>query len=162
WVKTWERKETALEPQVGGPYNYPWANDIHPFENAAIRQGLFWFPDKTPWFGSIELDLARFFAPAGAVMNGTARDLLLYGKDSTLLVTAFGYAVQVERAQVQAAAHAFYEQFSSLLQRYRDQGKYPVNTAVEVRYTTVDVTQDLGVAGAAPPTLSASRPVRDG
>src|SRR5262245_15394081 len=28
WVKTWERKETALEPQVGGPYNYPWANDI--------------------------------------------------------------------------------------------------------------------------------------
>jgi hypothetical protein len=159
WVKTWERKSARIAPQVPGPYNYPWANDISKFESNLIKAGLVTIPSGTPAFGVGQMLLAEYEAAAGALMNGTARDLLLYVKDSTLRVTACGYALQLPRADVQAAANAFYVQFKNMLARYRKADKYPINGPVELRFTTVDRQDELGVPGASPPSLAATHSV---
>lgn len=162
WVKTWERKDGRITPQVPGPYNYPWANRISKLESNIIKAAVHAFPSWTPAFGKGQLFAATEEAPAGAVMNGTARDLLLYVEDSTLRVTACGYALQLPRGDVQAAASAFYVQFTTMLESYRRADNYPINGPVELRFTTVDRQTDLGVPGASPPSLAATHSVDPG
>lgn len=157
WVKTWQRMGSAIEPQVKGPYNYPWANSIPKPISDVICAALRSFPAGALLLGPGELATTQAFAPAEAVMNGTARDLLLYVQDDTLRVTAFGYAVQLQRHEVQDAVHAFYTQFNSLLLKYNARLSFPANVAMEIRVTTVDDVKQLGVP-AFPPALSACNP----
>jgi len=159
WVKTWELKDHQLQPQVPGPYNYPWANTISSFENELIKMALFADPAVTPALSWGLLAAARLEASEGNRMNGTARDLLLYVQDSTVRATACGYAVQIRRDQVQEVMHAFYVQYSAMLSRYQEMGRYPVNGPVTLRFTTVDLVQDLGVPDAVAPALSASHSI---
>lgn len=167
WVKTWQRLPALTQQPVSGPYNYPWANDISLETNAKIKESLFTLPSLTPLFGKSQLGLSQLFAPATLVLQGTSRDLLLYVQDTTLRVTAIGYAVQLRREQVQEAAHLFYTKYQKLLEKYRDDksffypfGKYPVNGPVELRWTTMDVASELGIAGSQPPALSVCHSVR--
>ncbi|HEX2642960.1 MAG TPA: cholesterol oxidase substrate-binding domain-containing protein, partial [Thermoanaerobaculia bacterium] len=159
WVKTWDLKTEKIEPQVAGPYNYPWANNISIEQSNLIKAGLFIAPWTTPGFGTGQLLVSELNAPDGAVMNGTSRDLLLYVQASTLRVTSYGYAIQIRRQDVQDVAHRVCTQFDAQLKAYQNQGKYPVNGPLELRWTTVDQVQDLGIAGAAPPALAASHSI---
>lgn len=161
WVKTWERMEKKIEPQVAGPYNYPWANNISITESNAIKFMLQVFPGPsvTEFFGKTQLAITQLNAPHSQVLNGTSRDLLLYVLDTTLRVTAYGYALQIRRDQVQAVAHEIVQQYTSMLTAYADAGKYPVNGPVELRFTTMDYLDDLGVAGAVLPALSVCRSI---
>jgi FAD/FMN-containing dehydrogenase len=159
WVKTWELKPDRIEPQVAGPYNYPWANRISKFESQLIKGGLFVAPHLTPAFGALQVDVAKREAPEGATMNGTARDLLLYVEDTTLRVTACGYALQIPRSRVQEVVRSFYVQYTAMLESYRQAGRFPVNGPVELRFTTIDRQDDLGVPGAAPPAIAATHSV---
>ena len=157
WVKTWKLISQYTQTPVSGPYNYPWANNISLTMNAVIRDSLFALPPITPKFGQSQLGISQFFAPAGAKMQGTARDLLLYVQDSTLRVTAEGYAIQIRRDQVQETASAFYNFYKGLLNKYQNKGifgEFPINGPVEMRWTTMDFADELGIPGAQPPALS--------
>jgi hypothetical protein len=158
WVKTWQRMPNAVQPQVGGPYNYGFANNISAQQSADIGKALHAFPPLTPAFEATELLATMIASPSGAPLNGTARDLLLYVKPTTIRVTALGYAIVVPRAKLQETVHAFYVKYHSLLEHYALQFKFPMNSAVEIRVTTVDRTAALGIAGAQPPQLSAATP----
>lgn len=156
WIKTWELKTEKLNPWVDSPYNYPWANNISLVLNDTIKTGLFKVPSTTRLFGSQQLGITKSKAPASQVMNGTARSLLLYVKDSTLRVTACGYAILINRSQVQETVNQFYQWYKTKLASYAEIGKYPVNGPVEIRFTSIDRVDDLGVPNAVPPAISAS------
>ena len=155
WVKTWEVRKERIEPQVPGPYNYPWANNISIPVNQWIKNKLFMTPAATPFFAWFEQALTLSNAPPGAVFNGKSRDLLLYVEESTLRVSEYGYALQLRRDQVQETVHTFINQYVSLLSRYKRYGKYPINGPIDIRFTTLDQVDELGVADALPPALSA-------
>lgn len=162
WVKTWELMDTKIEPQVTGPYNYPLINDIPVSASNAIKFMLQRVPGPsiTPPFAKSNLFITQnVAAPASVVMNGVSRDLLLYVKDTTLRITAFAYALQVKRSQVQQVANQFYEHYTAKLNDYASQGKYPVNGPTEIRVTTMDYTDDLGVTNASRTALSVCRSI---
>lgn len=52
--------------------------------------------------------------------------------------TANGYAIQMKKAGVQQAVFDFTTKFTSLLKSYEKQNMYPVNSAVEIRVTSLD------------------------
>lgn len=158
WVKTWELVAGKIEPQVPGPYNYPWAMDISPEMSQLIADGLHLFPHLTPWFAAGELLMAMTHALPGAQLNGTARDLLIYVKPTTARYGMAGYAVQVALEDLQATGNAFYTKFQSLLDEYAQRGQYPTNGGVEIRVTTVDRVGALDIECAQPPSLSVCFP----
>ncbi|BAZ48792.1 hypothetical protein NIES4103_14020 [Nostoc sp. NIES-4103] len=162
WIKTWETIPEPTKTPVSGPYNYPWANNITLTESNLIKAGLFLAPAITPTFGRTQLSITKSNAVEGesGAMQGTARDLLLYVQDNTLRVTACGYAIQLRRDQVQEAAYQFYVKYQQLLQQYQQASKYPINGPVEIRWTTVDFTDDLGIQDVQPPALSACHSVQ--
>jgi Cholesterol oxidase, substrate-binding len=143
---------------VPGPYNYPWMNTITDSRNALIRAALFADPKLTPVFTAGELAFAQDHL-AGQVLNGTARDLEIYLKDTTLRVALFGWVLQLPRAQVQQVASLFFRQVNNMLTLAQEAGKYPINTAVEIRCTTVDRQAALNVPDALPPALAATHSV---
>jgi hypothetical protein len=83
---------------------------------------------------------------------------LIYIQDTTLRVTANGYAVHMKKADVQQAVYDFTTHFTTMLNSYAANNKYPVNSAVEIRVTALDdpsrVIAGPGVT-AQSPTISA-------
>jgi FAD/FMN-containing dehydrogenase len=80
-------------------------------------------------------------------------------RPSTLRVTANGYAILCKRADVQRVIQEFTFRYSTRLNDYRQQGKYPMNGPVEIRVTGVDKPSDVGATRSA--QLSALRPRPD-
>ena len=158
FVQCAELQSSKIEPQVPGPYNYSWMNDVTPLKSDLIAAALHADPKITPGFGETELACAQVTL-TDKVLNGTARDLELYLKDTTLRVTLSGWALQIRRADVQAVASQFFQQLTSAMDTARAGGKYPVNAATEIRCTTLDRQDALGVTGAVPPTLAATHSV---
>ena len=160
WVKTWQQFATAPGPLVPGPYNYRFANTITDPDNVVIRKVLSDAPGLTPLFQFVALSTARDAKNGSEFtkLNGTSRNLLHYVKDTTMRVTSFGYAIQINRNQVQQTAYDFFNKFHSLNESYQAKLKYPINSAVEMRYTTLDKVTNLGVdpTQAQAPLLSAS------
>ncbi|MDH3754166.1 MAG: FAD-binding protein [Acidimicrobiia bacterium] len=158
FVQCNKRQATRIDPQVKGPYNYPWMNDIGPWKNAAIKAALQFDPKLTPDFTLGERAIAELHQK-GVVLNGTARDLEIYLEDTTLRVTLFGWALQIQRGEVQAVAHQFFEQLSTMLDNARQAGSYPINAAAEIRCTTVDTSTGLPWSDAAPAALAVTNSV---
>jgi hypothetical protein len=85
---------------------------------------------------------------------------LLYVKDTTLRVTANGYAVQLRKEDVQQAVHDFTTQYVTMVDSYAWKLKFPINSPLEIRVTSLDDPALVGVpAGttAESPTISALR-----
>lgn len=144
--------------EVPGPYNYGWMNWISQGESDVARELFKLLPSITDRAMQAEyLDAEANMA--SAVMNGQARDLQLYLTDNTLRMTAFGYVLQIPRQQVQAVANEYFKAVQGLLTEYATNGQHPVNGAVEIRCTTVDRQDDLGLNDARPPALAASHAV---
>jgi hypothetical protein len=159
WVKTWRLRHERIDPQVPGPYNYPWQR-VSLFVNRLFQWILFAVPALTPAFGQFVLSTTRQFGPDGALLHGKSRDLLLYVEAETLRFDEFSWALQLRRDQVQATAHALYLRFTEMLERYRLRGWYPVNGPMDIRFSTMDRQDDLGLPGASPPALSVCRSIR--
>ena len=71
---------------------------------------------------------------------GASMNTLLYVKDTTLRVTANGYAIQMNSADVQNAIAAFTTQFTDMLAEYQQKSPalYPINSPMEIRVTALD------------------------
>ena len=89
---------------------------------------------------------------------GPAYHTLLYVQETTLRVTANGYAVIVPRSQVQEVLNNFSNKYLELVGEYEANDLYPVLGPVEFRFTGLDGVQDLRADSAQPPALSAVSP----
>jgi Cholesterol oxidase, substrate-binding/FAD binding domain len=159
WVKVWARQDKAVQPQVPGPYNYPWTNNLAQWESDAIAFGLREASLLTPYFLQGGNLAALINAPEGAQLNGTARDLLLYIKPTAARYSMIGYTLQVSLDHLQAASCDFFTKLKGSIEDAAAEWRYPVNGPVEIRVTTTDKVSALGVSGAAPATLSVCNPV---
>lgn len=86
---------------------------------------------------------------------GPSKDTMIYIEDSTLLVTANGYAISMNRANVQQAVSEFVNIFNTLLTSFQKSNQYPVNAPLEIRVTGLDDPQFVAATGAASPAISA-------
>jgi hypothetical protein len=81
-------------------------------------------------------------------------------KDTTLRVTANGYAVQLRKEDVQQAVHDFTTQYVTMVDSYAWKLEFPINSPLEIRVTSLDDPALVGVptgTTAESPTISALR-----
>jgi hypothetical protein len=132
---------------VNTPYNYPFADNVPQWVQEMLPT-LLKTPGVTPLFGWTS---ARITAdglkgesmfggsyPVSSDIWGPSKNTLLYVQDSTLRVMANGYAIHVNKSDVQKAVAAFASQFRSMLENYRNDGEYPINSPLEIRVTGLD------------------------
>lgn len=84
---------------------------------------------------------------------GPSKDLLIYVRDTTLRVTANGYAVLMKKDQVQQAIADFTTQFVSLLVQFQNAkptALYPINSPCEIRVTGLDDPSLIVTASGSP------------
>jgi Cholesterol oxidase, substrate-binding/FAD binding domain len=152
WVHLWEvasQKPPASLP-AAGPYNYPFADHVPDALQTFIDQILQGIPSITPEFGRMAASITSYGLDGKGALGqsgqypisrdiwGASKNTLLYIQDTTLRVTANGYAVHLKRSGVQQAVHDFTAKFSELLNSYATKGQYPVNSAMEIRVTGLD------------------------
>lgn len=173
WVHLWdlEPQKPAASRQATGPYNYPFADNLDPslqhfldnaFANGGHLAGL------TPTFGQMMftttshgLDGKNFLGipsyPVSRDLWGTSKNMLLYIRDSTLEVTANGYAIHLKRSDLQRAVSDFVAKYEALIAKFEALHQFPINSPVEIRVTGLDDPDDLGsVNGAETPILSST------
>jgi Cholesterol oxidase, substrate-binding len=68
-------------------------------------------------------------------------------KDSTLRVTANGYAVLMKKAQVQKAIADFTDQFAAMLSTFQSNNLWPINSPLEIRVTALDDPSRIAAPG---------------
>ena len=156
WLKVWTVEPTrpAGSIEVTQPNNYTFSDQL-PDEITDIVKGLTRIPGATVVFGeamrsltSNALDGKGFLGNPGAYpvsrdIWGTSRNTLFYVRDTTLRVTANGYAILMNRADVQQGIADFTTQFETMLEDYRRQGKYPINSPLEIRVTGLDSAERM-------------------
>ncbi|MGH3928482.1 MAG: cholesterol oxidase substrate-binding domain-containing protein [Pseudonocardiaceae bacterium] len=165
WLKVWSisRRKPLLSRPAITPYNYVFTDNIpKPVAELAglIVSGR---PHLAPTFGQLQYDVtaAGLTTTQSTDLWGPAKNLLLYVKPTTLRVRANGYAILTSRTDLQRVVHEFTMFYQERLAAYAAQNKFPVNGAVEIRVTGLDVAADVDVAGAEPPALSVVRPRPD-
>jgi hypothetical protein len=173
WLHVWQvaPEKPAEARATSGPYNYPFADKVDAWQQDFLRwatrsEGL---KELTPEFGRLMARTTDYgfdgknrdgipgTYPVSRDIWGPSKDVLLYIQDTTLKVTANGYAVQIRKADLQQAVHDFTAKYLELIDAYRQQGKYPINSPLEIRVTGLDDPSQVNVpAGqtAATPVLS--------
>jgi FAD/FMN-containing dehydrogenase len=161
WLKVWTitPHKPLFSRQVNTPYNYVFADVIPQTLSDLIKEILAGDVAITPTFGQAELAIVAtgLLATLTADIWGWAKDLLLYVKPSTLRVTANGYAVLTNRANVQQVINDFTTHYEGQVAAYQAEGNYPMNGPVEIRVTGLDSPADVEIAAATSPQLSALR-----
>jgi hypothetical protein len=171
WLHVWQvaPQKPPESRQVSGPYNYPFADTVSAAQQVLLRfatraEGL---KDLTPSLGILMFTTTNNgfdgkdgigipgVYPVSRDIWGASKNTLLYIQDTTLKVTANGYAVQIRKADLQQAVHDFTAQYKLLIQTYREQGKYPINAPLEIRVTALDDPSTVNV----PAGQTASTPV---
>src|SRR6266498_367088 len=160
WVHIWnvEPNQPTASLKVDKPYNYPFADNVTDWQQQFI--GSLRGSALTPEFGrtaarvtAAGLDgnnalnpLDRSFQPPSRDIWGPSKNTLLYIQDTTLRVTANGYAIHLRKSDVQRAVSDFAFKFESMLKAYaaRVPAQYPVNSALEIRVTALDDPAAIG------------------
>lgn len=163
WLKVWSvsPSKPLLSRQVNSPYNYTFSDNLPQSIFDLAAQIVSSNPANTPGFGDLNYNIVA----SGLVTTftydiwGWSKNLLLYVRPTTLRVTANGYAIVCKRADVQRVIQEFTFRYSTRLNDYRQQGKYPMNGPVEIRVTGLDKQTDVGATRT--PQLSALRPRPD-
>ena len=172
WLHVWSVAPSKPDgsTEVTSPYNYPFADYVPEVLQDFVKQILNGIPSVTPLFGeTAALVTANGLDGKNAVGQpgvyppsrdiwGPSKNTLLYIQDTTLQVTANGYAIQMKKADVQQAVFDFTSKFTSLLASYEQNGKFPVNSAVEIRATSLDDPASVAIGsniGAESPVISA-------
>ena len=169
WVHTWQVAPSlpAGSIAVQTPFNYPFADIVPDGLQSLITSLVNGDPGLTPTVGQMAarvtangLDGRNWAGIAGTYpvsrdIWGPSKNSLLYIQDTTLRVTANGYAIHLRRADVQQAVHDVIGEYTTMLTAYAARGSYPVNSALELRVTALDDPAAVGVAGAESPVISA-------
>jgi hypothetical protein len=130
--------------------------DIYQTIQAAPSSGE-GYPGLTPVLGK----LMQLITQIGLIVDtatdlwGPSADTMIYIKDTTLRVTANGYAASMKKSNVQQAVNAFATMFTDLLNKYQAAGKFPVNSPLEIRITGLDDASAIAAPNAASPAISA-------
>ncbi|HVZ20905.1 MAG TPA: cholesterol oxidase substrate-binding domain-containing protein [Vicinamibacterales bacterium] len=162
WLKVWTvaKDKPAASTAVTAPYNYPFSDNLPSSVTGLIKQILGGAAWLTPIFS------ATFEAITSAGLKGDlggsnvtdlwgpSKNTLLYIKDTTLRVTANGYAVLMKKAQVQQAVADFATKFSAMLAAYQARKLWPINSPLEIRVTALDDPSKIAVRSAASPVIS--------
>ena len=157
WFKVWSLCPTqpSTSRKVDAPFNYPFSDNLPTIVTDLIK-ALTGFGGGilTPSFGQLMQDITinglngtGIFAsqPASNDIWGLSKNTLLYVKDTTLRVTANGYAVQMKKADLQQAVHDFATKYVEMVNSYADKWKYPINSPLEIRVTSLDDPSLVGV-----------------
>ncbi len=169
WVHTWQVAPTqpAGSIAVSTPYNYPFADVVPDGLQRLITSLVNGDPSLTPTVGQMAsrvtangLDGRNWAGiadsyPVSRDIWGPSKNSLLYIQDTTLRVTANGYAIHLRRSDLQQAVHDVIGTYTSMLTSYAARGSYPINSALELRVTGLDDPSTVGVAGAQSPVISA-------
>lgn len=91
-------------------------------------------------------------------MWGASKNFLHWVKPTTLRVTAGAHAVLVERHKLQEVVHDFTTFYRDLVNSYRGQGKFPINSGMEIRISGTDDPAEVDVPVAVAPAFSAAAP----
>jgi len=160
WFKAWTVNATqpADSRLVTGPNNYPFSDNVPESVTSLLKLVTGLFPQYTPDFGKLMLYVSNKGLDDYNARDlwGASKNTMFYVQDTTLRVTANGYAVLMKKENVQNAVSAFAAQFQVMLAKYAALGKYPINSPLEIRVTALDS------AGSVPPAMGAgadSRPV---
>ena len=157
WLKVWTctPEKPTWSIHVHSPYNYPFSDNLPDWVTDLIKK-------ITEGDGALTKELGEFmrtFTDLGLTFSkdlwGPSKNTLLYVKDTTLRVTANGYAVHTKKENVQQAVYEFTTKFNEMLQTYADKQQYPVNAPLEIRITSLDDPRHVGAANAERPTISA-------
>lgn len=142
WFKVWTvtPEQPSESRVVTSPYNYPFSDELPPEVTSILKSIV----DGAPWLTPLFCSTSATISAAGLGLYnatdlwGLSKNTLLYVKDSTLRVTANGYAVLMKKAQVQQAIADFTSQFTSMLASYQDDKLWPINSPLEIRVTALD------------------------
>jgi FAD/FMN-containing dehydrogenase len=165
WLKVWSvsPSKPTFAREVTSPYNYTFS-DSSPQEIVdLVAQILGGNPSAVTQLGPLQFNVVA----AGLVLTfsydlwGWSKNLLLYIRPTTLRVTANGYAVLMNRSNVQRALNEFTTFYQNRIAAYQANGLYPMNGPVEIRVTGLDNAADIGRSGAGAGQLSALRPRPD-
>jgi hypothetical protein len=155
WLKVWtvEAAKPAASRKVTGPNNYSFSDNLPDFIVKMINDIVSGAPGLTVPFGNIMLSMTndgldgKVFGipiyPQCRDIWGPSKNTMLYVKDTTLRVTANGYAVLMNKNDVQQAISDFAAQFESMLTKYQNQFKFPINSPLEIRVTGLDSGDDM-------------------
>ncbi|NET24270.1 cholesterol oxidase substrate-binding domain-containing protein [Okeania sp. SIO1I7] len=166
WLKVWtvEPNQPSGSRAVDEPNNYPFSDNLETEITELIKAILGGLPPLTPIFGTImekasknglkgQNLLGKNIYPESEDIWGPSKNTLFYVKDTTLRVTANGYAILMQKANVQNAIADFTDKFREMLYRYQNEEKYPINSPVEIRATSLDKPDEV------PGAISYGRPV---
>ncbi|MEY4546435.1 MAG: hypothetical protein RL685_2630 [Pseudomonadota bacterium] len=144
WLKVWtvSPQRPPSSKAVTEPYNYAFSDNLPVELSNLLKSVIGQNPDLTPTLTSYMATFTSWMLFLGLTdLWGPSKDLLLYVKDSTLRVTANGYAVLMKKEQVQQAVADFTTQFVQLLVKYQNAkptALYPINSPCEIRVTGLD------------------------
>ncbi len=142
WLKVWTvaAQKPPSSKQVSGPYNYAFSDNLPTWVSDMLKAITGLFPSLTPTFASMMAGFTSTALYLGGLTDlwGPSKDLMIYVKDTTLRVTANGYAVLMKKDQVQQAIADFTTEFVSLLVQFQNKGLYPINSPCEIRVTALD------------------------
>ncbi len=158
WLKVWTVAPTQPTGSklVNGPYNYPFSDNLPKWISDLLKFIISGNPSLTPTFtaGMETITKTALYAGGENDLWGPSKNTLLYVQDTTLRVTANGYAVLMKRNQVQQAIADFTNEFVRLLLQFQNQGYYPINSPCEIRVTGLDDPSLI-----VPPSGTAQSPV---
>jgi FAD/FMN-containing dehydrogenase len=173
WVHVWsvEPAQPVGALKVDKPYNYPFADNVPEALQKFIRLILEGIPSVTPDLGRASALVTangldgknilgfpdKSYQPPSRDIWGSSKNSLIYIQDTTLKVTANGYAIQMKKADVQQAVSDFAFQFDAMLKAYSAPGReqYPINSPLEIRVTSLDDPSQVGGGNAESPVISA-------
>jgi hypothetical protein len=158
WLKVWtvNPQKPAASVQVYTPYNYGFSDNLPPQITDLLKQVLGGSASLTPTLTGAFSTFSALAATLGRVTDiwGASKNTLLYVRDETLRVTANGYAVLMQKHQVQQAIADCTAQFSQMLADYQARQFWPINSPLEIRVTALDdpskVATPSGRAAASP------------
>lgn len=165
WTKSWTPH--AVQPRrsrlASEPYNYPFSDNIPEPIADIVSRLITGKPELAPELGELEYTstAAGLASSAATDLWGPSKNLLFYVKPTTLRYSTCGYAVLCRRRDIQRVVFEFAAFYRELLERYKEQSRYPMNGPIEIRASGLDRACDVGVAWARPPTLSPLAPDRD-
>jgi hypothetical protein len=161
WLKVWSvmSEKPAASMLVTKPYNYPFSDTLsfsaqvsdllkQILGGAAWLTPLFCFASAAVTSAGLNGELKN--SPKATDLWGLSKNTLLYVQDSTLRVTANGYAVLMKKEQVQQAVADFTAQFSSMIATFQNNSLWPINSPIEIRVTALDDPSKLVASGSTP------------
>lgn len=165
WLHIWTMapQKPPASIAVAAPYNYPFADHVPDILQGFVKQILAGIPSVTPVFGwttghttanGLEGKSAAGWPgtyPVSSDIWGPSKNTLLYIQDTTLRVTANGYAIHIARAGIQQAVADVTAKYRAMLADYAARGQYPINSPMEIRVTDLDDEAHVATPGGVSP-----------